>query len=85
MDDENWIKKFTDHVKANARPKGQPNMTLESLAIWVNTELGLSEEEKYSPRTVADWLHRLNFNVTTAKKKLYFDGHEREDVIADRS
>ena len=30
------------------------------------------------------WLHDLGFKFTEFKKKFYFDGHEREDVVLDR-
>ena len=76
MDDENFRKMLTNYVKENARPHGQPNMTCQSLADWVNMTLKVKEDDKYSARTMYDWLHRLNFNVTVQKKKLYFDGHE---------
>ena len=76
IDNEDFQKIFKDYVKANARPLGQPNMTCQSLADWVNLTLDVSEEDKYSPKTIYEWLHRLSFNVTVAKKKLYFDGHE---------
>ena len=51
-------------------------MTCQSRADWVNMTLEVKEDDKYSARTMYDWLHRLNFNVTVNKKKLYFDGHE---------
>ena len=76
MDNEDFKKMFRDYVKENARPPGQPNMTCQSLADWVNLTLGVSEDDRYSAKTIYEWLHRLNFNVTVAKKKLYFDGHE---------
>ena len=31
--------------------------------------------------TMRNWLHYCNFSVTETKKSIYFDGHEREDVI----
>ena len=76
IDDEDFRKQLIDFVKGNARPPGQPNMTCQSLADWVNMTLEVKEDDKYSARTMYDWLHRLNFNVTVNKKKLYFDGHE---------
>ena len=76
MDNDDFKKMFREYVKENARPTGQPNMTCQSLADWVNVTLGVSEDDRYSAKTIYEWLHRLNFNVTVAKKKLYFDGHE---------
>ncbi|KIJ32776.1 hypothetical protein M422DRAFT_184091, partial [Sphaerobolus stellatus SS14] len=37
-----------------------------------------------SLRTTQWWLHKEGFKYTAHKKALYFDGHEREDVIAYR-
>ena len=31
--------------------------------------------------TMRNWLHYCNFSVKETKKSIYFDGHEREDVI----
>ena len=41
------------------------------------------------PRTVSvetarKWLHHLGFKVISAKKGIFYDGHEREDVIQSR-
>ncbi|KAF4692027.1 hypothetical protein FOZ60_014352 [Perkinsus olseni] len=40
--------------------------------------------DKYSNRTILRWLHALGFSVHSVKNTLYVDGHEREDVVADR-
>ena len=56
-------------------------MTTEMLAVWVNETLGLSEDDQYCADTMRNWLHYCNFNVTETKKCIYFDGHERQDVI----
>ena len=37
-----------------------------------------------SLRTARRWLHREGFKYTAHKKGLYFDGHEREDVVEYR-
>ena len=84
IDNENFREKIISYVKENARLPGQPNLTCQSLADWVNMTLEVKEVDRYSARTMYDWLHRLNFNVTVHKKKLYFDGHERPDVVKDR-
>ena len=31
-----------------------------------------------------DWLKQLGFEHKSNTKSLYYDGHEREDVVADR-
>ena len=35
-------------------------------------------------RTANTWLRRLGFEHSKYKKGLYYDGHERDDVVADR-
>ena len=43
---------------------------------------------RYSPLKIntdfRKWLHDCGFKVTEIKKKFYFDGHERPDVVLDR-
>lgn len=34
--------------------------------------------------TCRRWLHKLGYSVTEAKKGVYFDGHERPDVVEYR-
>ena len=31
--------------------------------------------------TMCNWLHICGFEVTESKKGIYYDGHEREDVV----
>ncbi|KAF4659728.1 hypothetical protein FOL47_007473 [Perkinsus chesapeaki] len=50
----------------------------------VYDHLQLNDEDKYSSRTVSRWLHALGFSVHSVENTLYVDGHEREDVVADR-
>ena len=37
-----------------------------------------------SSETARRWLHRLGFSVVSSGKGVYFDGHERDDVVSDR-
>ena len=58
-----------------------------SFSVWVNTELLPNSilppgfPRSITPRTTRRWLHDLGFSPTPYKKGLYFDGHEREDVV----
>ena len=80
----------TQHVRENAFKKGAPNMTARSFCTWVNDELLPSSNlEPGAPRKIGvevsrNWLHSMGFNVKRITKGLYYDGHEREDVIEDR-
>ena len=67
------------------------------LAVWVNETLGLTGSDQYSSGetfykinwilfcflsgTICNWLHYCNFKVVESKKGIYYDGHEREDVV----
>ena len=37
-----------------------------------------------SERTAINWLHKLGYSYTDVRKGLYFDGHERPDVVEAR-
>ena len=39
---------------------------------------------KFSERTARRYLHKLHFSMTNYTKCLYYDGHERADVVAYR-
>jgi len=61
------------------------------LGQWVNEHLLANETlepgcpRKISVETARHWLHELGFEVLTAKKGCFVDGHEREDVVKSRS
>jgi len=46
--------------------------------------LGIEEKTSISFSTAREWLHMLGWEYKDHSKNIYFDGHEREDVIADR-
>ena len=37
-----------------------------------------------SVETARKWLHEMGFEVLAADKGMFFDGHEREDVVKER-
>ena len=45
---------------------GQPHLTASALAKWVNQELQLGEDEKYSDGCIRLWLHECGFKVLFA-------------------
>ncbi len=65
-------------------------MTAASFCSWVNgTLLPHSTLEPGYPRIISvesarKWLHELGFFIVDKKKDVYYDGHEREDVIESR-
>ena len=46
--------------------------------------LGIEEKTSISCSTAHEWLHILGWEYKDHSKNIYFDGHEREDVVADR-
>lgn len=61
----------------------------KSFSVWMNENLhlllGLPASIEISERTSTRWLHQLNYNIGDASKKgMYFDGHERPDVVEYR-
>ena len=70
--------------------KGQPNLTAGSFCQWVNeiilpySNLEPGFPRKVSIETCCQWLHMMGFEQLSPSKGMYFDGHEREDVIESR-
>ena len=76
---------------------GEKNMTCGDLANWVNEQLSLNDDEGYTESmyvygnvqtsyycfigTICNWLHLCGFKVTESRKGIYYDGHERQDVV----
>ena len=87
---EELNEKAIQYVHANAAVKGKPNLTSMDFCKWVNKILlPNSTLEPGYPRTVSvetarKWLHHLGFEVISAKKGIFYDSHEREDVIQSR-
>jgi hypothetical protein len=73
-------KKYLHHIVEVEMPTGlKKYLELELFPrIQVKVSRGISL------RTARRWLHKEGFKYTVHKKALYFDGHEREDVIAYR-
>lgn len=90
LDDEDCRKKALVWLRDNAYKKGQPNLTAATFAAWVNEDLLPNSHlppgfpRWITPRTARKWLHDLGFHPQSYKKGMYFDGHEREDVVEYR-
>ena len=46
--------------------------------------LGIEEKTSILYSTAQKWLHILSWKYKNHSKNIYFDGHERKDVVADR-
>ena len=88
--DEDLTMKAREYVRENAFRKGSPNMTAGSFASWVNNDLLPNATlESGAPRKISvevgrKWLHSMGFQVKRITKGIYYDGHERQDVIEAR-
>ncbi len=77
-------------MRENAFKKGAPNMTSRSSCSWVNdvllpnTTLQLEHHVKFLLQVARNWLHDMGFNVRRITKRVYVDGHERQDVVEYR-
>ena len=67
-------------VRDNACVKGEPNLTAEMFRRWIKSEHNCD----ISGETARKWLHTLGFKQVNHTKGVYFDGHERDDVVAYR-
>ena len=68
------------YVRENAYAKGEPNLTVGNFSEWVEG----TYSKKVHHETARRWLHELGFNRVHHQKGVYFDGHDRTDVVADR-
>lgn len=97
VNNEIWGRKCRDFVRESAVKKGAPNMRVEDFQKFVNSEIlpQLKQEEKIglsesslrngiNATTARKWLHYLGCFFKEGRKDVYFDGHEREDVVKYR-
>ena len=87
---EELNKRATEYVRQNTAVKGRPNLTSTDFCQWINNSLLPNSTlepgfpRKVSVETARLWLHHLGFEVLTAQKGIFIDGHERPDVIEAR-
>ncbi|KAH9068308.1 hypothetical protein EDB83DRAFT_2518668 [Lactarius deliciosus] len=70
-------KKYLRNVVETEMPTGLKNY----LELELLPRIQMKVLKGVSLRTACRWLHKEGFKYTAHKKGLYFDGHEREDVI----
>ena len=82
-----YLEIATQYVRENAFKKGAPYFTARSFCSWVNDDLlPNSTIEAGGPRRISvevarRWLHEIGFKVQRVTKGIYYDGHERDDVV----
>ena len=98
LNDDVWGKHLRDFVRTESVRKGRKNMTVKDFAQHVNNVVlpeavrrgdaqGLPkkiQEQGISIRTARFWLHYMGCFFKQGRKDIYFDGHEREDVVQYR-
>lgn len=67
-------------VRKNACKKGEPNLTAATFRDWIYT----TYNEKICTETARRWLHDLGFGQLHHQKGVYFDGHDKADVVEHR-
>ena len=80
MMDENFRKDAREYVLNNSNLRGKPNLTLQQFVLWVKEQRGV----EICIATASLWMHDLGFTYKQFSKGVYFDGHEREDVVKQR-
>ena len=69
-----------EYVREHAYKRGEPNLTVHQFMKWIQDtwEVEVCEE------TIRLWLHKLGFTYKQFSKGVYFDRHERSDVVEHR-
>lgn len=78
--DEEFQLEARKYVRRNVYKRGEPNMTAEMFQSWVLS----TYDYTICCETARLWLHHLGFSQKVHKKGVYFDGHEREDLVQHR-
>ena len=90
LPNEELCEKARVYVRANAAPRGRPNLTSNAFCQWVNNDLLPNSvlepgyPRKVSVETARKWLHELGFDIFQLSKGVFIDGHERSDVVESR-
>ena len=82
-DDPDIQAKARRWVRIHRVRKGFPNMTVQHFCDYLNQDLladFVTQQHLFSLTYARRFLHKLGFEVKTARKEVYFDGHERADV-----
>lgn len=87
---EDLNRKASRYVRENANVKGKPNLTTASFCRWINEDLLPNASlppgfpRRVSVETARRWMHEMGFETLSVTKGMFFDGHERPDVVEQR-
>ena len=79
--DEEFQLEARTYIRQNAYVKGEPNLTVDMFVEWIASKFNT----KVHKETARRWLHELGFSRVHHQKGVYFDGHDRADVVAYRN
>ena len=77
--DEGFQSEARSFVRSKSCIKGEPNLTVSMFQDWVLSKYKV----KISDVTAWRWLHRLGFSRKHHQKGVYFDGHDRDNVVVN--
>ena len=76
-------------VYLRTKVKTKRGISVHHFNSWIEKELlpvlDAKKKKTVCLRTVYYWLQRLGFNAKKYQKGIYYDGHERKDVVAYRN
>ena len=78
--DEGFCLSARKYVREHSYIKGEPNLTILQFTEWVKATYDIG----IHPETSRRWLHELGFSRVHHQKGVYFDGHDRQDVMEYR-
>ena len=81
LHDEDFCLAARTYVRKHACRKGEPNLTSQMFSAWINTEYNVNIHDSTARR----WLFKLGFSRIHHQKGVYFDGHDRDDVVKYRN
>ena len=83
LDDEDVCQMITEYLWSVGC-----DVTVNKFKEYVEQELfpsvGIENKKKISNTTAREWLKHFGWSFHTGKKDIYYDGHERPDVLAYR-
>ena len=79
--DEEFQLEARTYIHQNAYVKGEPNLTADMFGEWVVSKFNTKAHKETARR----WLHELGFSCVHHQKGVYFDGHDRADIVAYRN
>ena len=84
LSDEVFKTRIIEYLRAN-----KFIATIHEFVKFVENEalpgLGIKTKRRIGKTMAQEWLHQLGWDYKDHSKNIYFDGHERDDVVAYRN